>query len=305
MKPSLILPLVTALAGFGLGWLAKPATDSACATSPAAIAPHKTPEKPAPAAVAPRENPAAPAQIVRKAAPNAAGAGSAGGAADVTSPKDAAKMLRLVEALGLSDAQQADLKKLIAGSQRVFLEGYPEVAGPNEILDHIAASGAALEKSLAALFTPEQSATFEDLRNRERSNRIETTAQRELADLTEVTDLTAEQREQALAELRKTSAGELGAIPASLALVLDSSVLPLGPEAPPARAIQTLRQLVANQTSAEPAAQHAKLIETQRRQLDERLKLFKDILTPAQLAQYQAAIAEQRAIQEAMLPPQK
>lgn len=222
----------------------------------------------------------------------------------ITAGKNAAKLLRLAEVLGLSDTQVADLKKLIAETRSATVAGHPAPdAGANAILDHYGASGAALEKSLAALFTPEQTAMFEDLRKRERDNRIEATAQRELGTLTEVTDLSAEQRDQVLAALRKATTTELGSMPASLALMLDSSALPLAPVAPSAQSIQTLRLLAESQTPADPATLHAKLIERQRQQLDDRLNLVKDILTPAQLAQYRATIAEQHAIHDMMSPP--
>lgn len=39
MKPSLVLPLATALAGFALGWLAKPAATDALTVPPLAAPP--------------------------------------------------------------------------------------------------------------------------------------------------------------------------------------------------------------------------------------------------------------------------
>ena len=309
MKLTLVIPIVAAMGGFGLGWLAKPAGDGTPATPPAvATLPGKVTAKPDPAARPSRGESAPPARVssVREPASEGASAGAAEPAGNVSAGKNAAKMLRLAEAVGLSDAQQADLKKLIAESQKAFIASHPAPsAGVNETLDHFAASGAALEKGLAALLTPEQSRAFEDLRKRERDNRIETTAQRELGNLTEVTDLTAEQRDKVLALLRTSSAAEAGAIPPSLALILDSSVLPLGSDAPSAQSIENLSQLAAALAPGDPAAPHAKLIENQRRELDERLNRLKDVLTPAQVAQYRAAIAEQHAIQDTMMPPQR
>ena len=306
MKPCLVVPIIAALVGFGIGWLAKPAADTALPKPSAVAAPaRKATDKPVATAIAPRENPApsAPANPVRDAAAihPAAERVETGSAA-----KTAAKMQRLAEVLGLSAAQQASLSDIIAETQQTAIASHPgSSAGPTEMLDHLAACSAALEKSLAAVLTPEQSAAFTDLRNRQRDNRIETTAQRELADLTEVTDLSAAQRDKVLARLRQSSANEVAAMPASLALILDSSVLPLGSASPSAQSIQTLSLLADSQTPEDPVALHAKLMASQRRQLDERLNLLKDILTPAQLAQYRAAIAEQRAFQETMTPPQR
>jgi hypothetical protein len=310
MKPSLVVPLLTAFVGFGLGWLARPAADHATPNPPDAAPPRPqasapappAPTPPSPALIPQRDTPAPPSldETVREVA----AATAAERREKVIDGKNAAKMLRLAEALGLSAAQQADLKKIISDNQRsAHASDLAPGAGAAAVLEQFAAKGTALEKSLAALLTPEQRVTFEDLRLRERDNRIETTAQRELANLSEVTDLSAEQREQVLAQLRKARATEIGAMPAALALILDSSVLPLGPVVPSAQSIQTLRQLAANQPADTSNDLHATLLETKRRQLDEQLKLLKDILTPAQLAQYRATIAEQQAIHDMMIPP--
>jgi hypothetical protein len=315
MKPSLVVPLLTALVGFGLGWLARPAADRATPSPPDTAVPPRQASAPSPPAPSPpAPSPPAPAVIPQRDIPapprldgtvrEIAAATAAERREKILEDKNAAKMLRLAEALGLSDAQQADLKKIISDNLRSTLASDPAPgAGAAAVLEQFAARGAALEKSLASLLTPEQRATFEDLRLRERDSRIETTAQRELANLSEVTDLSAAQREQVLAQLRVARATEIGAMPAALALILDSSVLPLGPVVPTAQSIQTLRQLAANQPADASSDLHATLIEAKRRQLDEQLKLLKDILTPAQLAQYRATIAEQQAIHDMMIPP--
>lgn len=308
MKLSLVLPILTALAGFGLGWLVKPAPDSASPTLPPVAASSPKPAgNPVPAVVPPNGTPAPARTISARPVREIGGRGvDVGAGAGKTAAKSAAKLQRLTEALGLSDEQQAALTKLIEENQKAFLAGYPEPsAGPGKIIEHIAATGVALEKSLVSMLSPDQLSALEELRKRERENRIEATAQRELANLTEVTDLDPGQRDKILAQLRKAGTNELGSIPASLALVLDSSVLPLGSSAPSAQTVQTLRQLASSQAPEDPEALHARLIENQQRQLEQRLNLVRDILTPAQLAQYQAAIAEQQAIYERMVPPQK
>lgn len=300
MKPSLVFPLVTACVGFGLGWLVKPAAAPATPKPPLAATPAtKTTATPPPAAPAAP----APAEHVRPAAAGGPAAAAAERKEKIATAKTTAKLQRLAEAIGLSVAQQADLTKLITESQKVATsEPSGQVASAGDVLGQLAASAAALENGLTTLLSPEQAAAFDQLRKRERDNRIETSAQRELGDLTEVTDLSAEQRDEVLTQLRKASAGELAAVPAPLALVMDSSVLPLGPLAPSAQSIQTLRQLADGQAPDDPAALHSKLIESQRHQLDARLALLKDILTPAQLAQYQATVAEQYAIHDLMRP---
>lgn len=215
-------------------------------------------------------------------------------------------MLRLVEALGLSDAQQADLKKIIAETRQSLVAGEAGLpAGSPDLLTLHSTGGNTLETSLAALLTPEQNTAFAELRKRGLDNRIEVKAQRELGQLLEITDLSAEQRAKVFQRLRATTATDLASIPASLALVLDSSMLPLGPQAVSEQTIRTLREIADAQDLGDPSAVHAKLIASQRRKLDAHLKLLTDILTPAQVAQYQATIAAQRAIHDLMNPPAK
>ncbi len=301
MKRSLVLPLLTATIGFGLGGLLRPVAAPVSPPSSLAATPVRpTPAKPSPAATAPSEVPAqtAPGPHLEPPTPVA-------GRSDAThGTRNAAKMLRLIEALGLSETQQADLVQLIADSQKAATPDPPApAAGATTVLGQFAARGAALEQGLSSLLTPEQSAAFEALRKRERDNRSETTAQRELANLSEVTDLSAEQRAKVLGHLRQASADELAAMPPAFALVVDSSVLPVGGPTPSTQSIQTLLQLTAGQVPEDPAALQTKLIASQRRELDARLNLLKDILTPAQLAQYQATVAEQYSIQDAMRAP--
>ena len=300
MKYSVVLPLVATVVGFCLGWLVKPQSEPVITQRP--LATSQTPKAPAKPALEPPVQPP-PGPALR---PGAAGKPDAEFREKAGTARNSAKMLRFAEALGLSAAQQEDLTQLIDGSLKPASTGQAaRPVGAGEVLDQFAARAAALEQGLAKLLTPEQSAAFAELRQRERDNRVETTAQRELGNLTEVTDLTAEQRDKVLALLRTSSAAEAGAIPPSLALILDSSVLPLGSDAPSAQSIENLSQLAAALAPGDPAAPHAKLIENQRRELDERLNRLKDVLTPAQVAQYRAAIAEQHAIQDTMMPPQR
>ena len=77
----------------------------------------------------------------------------------------------------------------------------------------------------------------------------------------------------------------------------------LGPLAPSAQSIQTLRQLADGQPPEDPSALHAKLIASQQRQTDARLTLLKDILTSAQFTQFQTSVGEQDAIRDVMSPP--
>jgi hypothetical protein len=308
MKLSHVIPVLTALIGFGLGCLLMPAVDPAPCPSVTTKAPRKATPAPLPAAIPPNADsrPVAHPEPVGNPAPIQPVTDVAERSQQLSAAKSAAKMQRFAEAIGLEKAQQAELKKVIADNELAYVaKGGEMPPGPQETLQILVSGGTALEKSIAALLTPEQTTAFEALRKRESDNRIEATTQRDLGNLTEITDLSAEQRDKALELLRQSAAAELAAMPSCLALLLDSSVLPLGSQATTAQSIQTLRQFGETPDISDPGARHAKLIENQRRKLDARFNLLKPLFTPAQSAQYQAVMAERFAIQDAMAPPRK
>jgi hypothetical protein len=307
MKPSVVIPLFASLLGFGLGWMLKPPAKPAASPTITTEPSRPTNTNSSPAAIPQSTNPAAPTppDYARKPAPGASLAEAAERKEKLSHAITSAKMFRLAEAVGLSVTQQAELQKIIKENAKAMVSEETEIVpGPQETLDVLVRAGNALEKSLASLLTSEQAAAFAELRKRESENRIEATAQRDLGSLTEITDLSPEQRENVLAYLRKTTADEFNSIPAPLTLILDSSVLPLGSQAVSEQAIQTLRQVADTQHITDPMALHAKIIDNARRTTEGRLDHLKAILTPAQLVQYQATIAGQNAIQDLMVPPQ-
>lgn len=299
MKIHFSIALAAAAAGFVGGWLAKPTPAAAPAVTqapstrpvppPLAVNPPPSPADPPPGPANPP--PVRPPQVVRPDLPA------------VTASVDAAKMQRLVELLGLDETAQAELRRILDESAKIFAAGDPsKPLSAKDTLDRLAAAATSLEQSLKALLTPEQATVFAALRQRERDNRVEAKAQRELSRLCEITDLSPTQREQILAKLRETTAGELSSLPPAYSLMVEPSVLPLGPHALPEPSILTLTQLAEVDTATDHDAAHAKLIASQRQRLEEQLSYLRGILTPAQLAQYQAAAAGQRTLQELLRP---
>ncbi|MEI6676868.1 MAG: hypothetical protein WCO57_16985, partial [Verrucomicrobiota bacterium] len=290
MKPSLVTPVLAIFVGFGLGWLLKPAASPAPGPVAPATATKKTTPPGSPTAASQRDptDPRIPAGPVGHVAPVQPITDVVERGRRLEEAKAAAKMQRFAEAIGLTVVQQAELKKVITENEKVFVAN--GTGGAKETLDSLVNGGSALEKALAALLTPEQTTAFAELRKRENDNRIEATAQRNLGNLTEITDLSAEQRDKTLEVLRQATVAEIAAMPSCLSLILDSSILPLGSQAASEQSIQTLRQIAETPDLSDPRAQHAKLIENQRRKLDARVNLLKAILTPGQLAQYQATL---------------
>lgn len=281
MKISYLFPGLTALIGFSVAWIIKPA------------------EAPAPAKVEP----------VSQARPDRPGPGTRGASAGskTVSPgklrdypladlaaqgpksRDEAKMLRLTEALGLTIDQQGSIIKLVEDVQSTADGNVP-------VITDLTARGKAIQDGLTKFLTPDQLAKLEELRIRERENRIELRAQRKLTEAIEEIDLTAQQREEVLNRLRQKSKADMQAIPAAATLFLDKSLLPTSGRELSVDGVLLLSKLGEETISSNPMEAQEKVFAQHREQLEELLKCFDGILTPGQMGQYQAALAEQREI---------
>lgn len=280
MKSSYLLSAATGLLGFSIAWIAKPSATQ----TPVAEAKVES--------AAPRE-----ARAERRSRPEA----DSKRAAEVRAgdfplaeqaergpqSREEAKMLRLTEALDLSIDQQGAIISLVEEVQATATDQVP-------VLEDLAARGKAIEEGLAKLLTPEQFEKFQELRARERDNRIELRSQRMLTLAVEDIDLSPEQREEVMNRLRQRAKTELQSIPAAATLLFDKSLLPTGKKELSVDGILLLARLEKPVDAGDPMAAHQKVMLQQREELEEILRCFDGILTPGQMAQYQAALAETR-----------
>jgi hypothetical protein len=296
MKPTFIFPIVTAVLGFSAAWLLKPAPEI---PSPNTVEKSEIRKKPA---ATPAESATEPetevVQDLRTPSPLAPSKlpgflPTDEERAKVTQSKDAAKMSRLTEALGLSQEQQEKLSKAFAEA----IAPLAPAGGSFTPAEQYAATLAAaenLQKALNALLTPDQLKEFAALRKRSEENAIEINAQSSLANVAGQIDLSPEQRTQALERLRDSAVTQLAGRPAALSLALDNSVLPVGGSAVSEKSIETLTQLV-NASENGAGETRNSFTENHLKRLDEQLILYKGILTPAQEAQLKADIEERKA----------
>lgn len=285
MKSSYLLPAATALLGFSIAWLAKPdATPAPPAVRVEEAGSHK------PVRTAPGNRPST-ANSKKLTEVKASDFPLADQADQGPKTRDEAKMLRLTEALGLSLDQQGALIQLIEKNQATG-------DGTAPVIEDLTARGKAIQEGLAKLLTPEQLAKFEELRLRERENRIEVRSQKMLMAAIDEIDLSPEQREEVLNRLRQKSKAELQAIPAAATLLFDKSLLPTNGRELSADGILLLAKMSEDPPVGEPAAVHQKFLDRQRGELEELLQCFDGVLTPGQMGQYQAALAETRAIMD-------
>jgi hypothetical protein len=288
MKPSVVLPIVTAIVGFGVGWLVKPAspvTDAARSPS-AGIPARKTPAS-GPTIIEPSrestERPAADRPQVKLGAPE--------GAIRNIASQDDAKLARLTEALNLNDDQKADVLKAIEAA-RATLE--PEGGiDAGKLLDTAAQAGVDLEKAILATLTPEQATAFTALRTRLKDNSVEAVSQEKASKFAKLTDLSQEQREVILDRIRGEVRKEHDERPQGLDLFLDTSPLPTGSTYFASSSLAAMPFMTGGPDANEKIEAFRDL---QRQNLDAQVDKYKDILTPAQLSRLQLDIEEKKRV---------
>ena len=287
MKSNYLLPAATALVGFSIAWLAKPAAtpaptaaETGQTTAPRTTRP-ETGSRPSPT------DPKRPKDV------NASDFPLADQAEQGPKTRDEAKMLRLTEALGLSIDQQGEIIKLIESVQASASATAPAI-------EDLTTRGKAVEDGLAKLLTPVQLAKFQELRERERENRLELRSQQMLTGAIDEIDLSPAQRLDVLDRLRQKAKADLQSIPSAATLLFDKSVLPTGGKELSADGILLLTKMGEKVALGDPAVAYQKVLDQQRGELEELLKCFDGILTPGQMGQYQAALSETRELLKTM-----
>jgi hypothetical protein len=289
MKSQYLLPAIAAAIGFSIAWIAKPSSASAPGAPAAELkAGSKKSERgessrPRSSSISERR----PAEV------------SAGDfpltdlAAQGPKTREEAKMLRLAEALGLSTDQQAQILKLIEETNAAASNTVP-------ILEDLSTRGRKLEETLATFLDAEQLAKFEELRVRERENRIESRAQGALVQVIREIDLSPGQRDEALARLRQVEKTRIQTIPAAATLLLKTSVLPTGPSGMTVESLLALSHLPDATAPGNPADAQAQMVQWLSQKLEEKFRSFEGIFTPGQMGQYHAILGEERAIIDRM-----
>jgi hypothetical protein len=284
MKSHFLLPAIAAAIGFSLAWAIKPGGSGGNQPAPD--------DKSATAKPTRGESPRTRPSAVSEKRPKEVNAGDFP-LADIADkgPRSRveAKMLRLSEALDLSVDQQGGIISAMEEAKAAATDGIP-------VIQDLASRGKVLEAALAKILTPEQLAKFEELRVRERENRIESRAQRSLSSVIEEIDLSPGQRDEVLARLRQYSKEQIQSIPAAATLLLNTSMLPTESKELTVDGVLALTKISEEPLAPDnPMEAHQRVIQRQRQELEERLQCFDGVLTPGQMGQVHAAIAESRS----------
>ncbi len=289
MKSQYLLPAIAAAIGFSIAWIAKPSAASA-PSPPAAESKAGSKKSERGESSRPRSS------SISERRPAEVRAGDfplTDLAAQGPKTREEGKMLRLAEALGLSADQQAQILKLIEESVAAANDTVP-------ILEDLTTRGRKVEETLATFLDAEQLAKFEELRVRERENRIETRSQSALMQVIREIDLSPGQREEALARLRQAEKTRIQTIPAAATLLLNTSVLPTGAKGMSIEGLMALAQSADPAIQVNPANAQQQMLDRQRQKLEEKLKCFDGIFTPGQMGQYHAILAGERSLIDRM-----
>ena len=291
MKNHLLLPVIAAAVGFSIAWVVKPGNPPANpapgiedgANLNTKGEPSNTRTRP------PTRTERSPTEV------NASEFPLADLADQGPKTRSEAKMRRLAEALDLTIDQEGEIIAAIEEARAAANDQIPAI-------EDFTIRGKQVEENLKSILSPEQFQKLEELRTRERDNRIEARAQKTLTQVIEEIDLSPGQRQELLARLRQDAKMQIQAIPASATLLLNSSVLPTGRNDLSVDAVLVLQQLSEQPPASldDPTETHRRLLRSQREELEQRLSNFDGILTPAQMGQYHAALAEQKAIMDGM-----
>lgn len=284
MKSQHIVPVLAAAIGFAAAWAVKPAG------TPAAGSP-STAEKPGPnkPTRSPQRDRTPSVTEKRPKEVNAGDFPLADLADKGPKSRNEAKMLRLSEALDLSIDQQGAIISALEAAKAAISDDVPV------ILD-MAKRGGDLEDALAKILTPEQLAKFEEIRVRERENRTEARAQGMLSKIIEEIDLSPGQRDEALARFRQYAKELIQSIPASATLLISTSLLPTDAMDLSVESVLELARISEDPPAPDdPIKAHEIVLNRQRQALEDQLRCLDGILTPAQMGQVHAAIAERQA----------
>jgi hypothetical protein len=295
MKPSNLIAIGAALAGFSLGWLVKPSG------APAPVTVEATPEagKGSRGGLGGKSSERSERPLVLKARSSS---GTIEGGEEMTAAERnfqvsfssagersrSAKLNRLSEALGLSDEQKRAMDALLAGRREGFKNLQGKGKTPSEMVAEAANAVRIFEKEVTTLLDDEQKLAYEDFKMREKENDIEAKAATDFADLVRQIDLSPAQRDQAMEAMRTLSAESFAKRPEGWDLMAESMEMMGGVYN---SAFDEMSDFLDDpEAMKNPAEIQKRMNEANRTRSEAKVSRLTTILTPAQLAQFRATL---------------
>lgn len=307
MKPTALIATFTAIGGFALGWLVKPAPDpasdsQAVAETSKARQDTKSRDRSETLTLKRRgtgggTNPGIPEDPDRVAG-QVKYARSMKNALEVA---ENARLGRLSEALGLSLEQQEAMASLLSGRR----DGFRELMGSGKTAaDMVAEAGNAeriFQQEVAKVLDPEQLEAMKAKMDREKEGDIHARASRDFADLSSQIDLSPEQREKALESFVGASKAAADKRPEGWAIMSESFDMFGGSYS---GVMDDMGDML-NQPDIlkNPQAMYKYRMLSQQKAAERTLGQLSGILTPAQLAQYRSTLTSRLTMAEQMIPP--
>ncbi|MCW1914873.1 hypothetical protein OJ996_14895 [Luteolibacter sp. GHJ8] len=296
MKSSNLIAIGAALAGFAIGWIAKPSGEAPAEKTAEMADAGKKPR----AGMDSKSGDRSERPLVLKQRPSAKGSAerdpeisaaernfqvSFSSAGERTNN---ARLNRLSEALGLSEEQKTAVNALLSGRR----EGFKDLKGkgktPSEMVAEAGNSVAVFENALKDVLDDEQMQAYQDLKVRERQNDIEAKAATEFADLVRQVDLSIEQRDQAMEAMRKISEESFAKRPAGWELMSESMEMMGGLYND---AFENMSGFLDDPAvMGNPAEMQKRMNEAHRAASEQKVSRLTEILTPAQLQQFRATL---------------
>ena len=310
MKPTALIATFTAIGGFALGWLVKPAPDQA-STSQASVETGKSKFD------TKSRDRSETLSLKRRGGSGGGGnnlgvpedpdkvAGQVGYARSMKSAQEIAenaRLGRLSEALGLSVEQQDAMASLLAGRR----DGFRELIGSGKTAADMVAEAANAERifqqEVAQILDPEQLEAMKAKMEREKEGDIHARASRDFADLSSQIDLSPEQREKAMESFVGASKAAFDKRPEGWAIMSESFDMFGG--AYSGVMDDTADMLNQPDVLRDPRAMYQYRMQSQQKTVERTLGQLAGILTPAQLAQYRSTLNSRLTMAQKMVPPE-
>lgn len=299
-RTSWLIALLAAAGGFAAAWLLKAPPVTTPASKPKAATGAPAYQATRPLVLTPRSNPSA--------RPGGEANSDPSGEADRRDHLDStfrrlndrigrAKVLRVAEALGLSEAQRGTLEGAL-GARRQRISAAAATGDP---AGEIAAAEEDFARQLEGMLDAEQREALQGYRERMIWNDAATSAHRDIVEVTREIDLSPEQHSAVFEALRKEAFALARSTPRSVLGDRLEGLLQGGfvVAEPGLEAIYNDPE-----TRKDPAVLQQRLAEARRRLAEARTELLKPILTPQQLTHF-IAVQEARIqlLQGATVPP--
>ncbi|MEP4077447.1 hypothetical protein [Haloferula sp.] len=290
MKPSSIIAMVAALAGFAMGWALKPSGDSTAGETTATTPPPRqrpgTSELVAPSSRKGGPTEAVTIEEVESQVVDTASIRRAQAFSHVTGKREKARLARFAEALGLDLDQLESVAALLAKHKGAT------TATPDGLLVDAADGDLEFEDALLALLDDDQKERLNAFKTRVAENRIEASAMKDLTKVMSTIDLSSDQRERLLENYREKSRIEHSEEPDTWSLLTDNGIGGGSTN----NAHNRYRDIFSDPSVTSDPQKLAEAISNEEtKQAEEELGLISGELTEQQMAEMRASISNANA----------